>query len=65
MEKQDQGSIAKVIKEKRVRGQKDKFSLVRYKDSNKEDEWLPEKEIPEGDKLLRRFRHDKRTSDKK
>ena len=61
MEKQDQGSIAKVIKEKRVRGQKDKFYLVRYKDSNKEDEWLPEKEIPEGDKLLRRFRHDKRS----
>jgi hypothetical protein len=60
MEKQDQGSIAKVIKEKRVRGQKDKFYLVRYKDSNKEDEWLPE-----GEKLLRRFRHDKRTSDKK
>ncbi|MBW0513352.1 hypothetical protein O181_053067 [Austropuccinia psidii MF-1] len=31
--------------------------LVRYRNPTQEDEWLPEKDIKNSDKLLRRFRH--------
>ncbi|MBW0541397.1 hypothetical protein O181_081112 [Austropuccinia psidii MF-1] len=49
--------ITKVLKETKLRTKKVREYLVRYSDPTCEDEWLPEKEIPEASKLLRRFRH--------
>ncbi|MBW0587636.1 hypothetical protein O181_127351 [Austropuccinia psidii MF-1] len=49
--------ITKVLKEKKLRTIKVREYLVRYSDPTCEDEWLPEKDIPEATKLLRRFRH--------
>ncbi|MBW0579616.1 hypothetical protein O181_119331, partial [Austropuccinia psidii MF-1] len=49
--------ITKVLKERKLRTNKVREYLVRYSDPACEDEWLPEKDIPEATKLLRRFRH--------
>ncbi|MBW0524219.1 hypothetical protein O181_063934 [Austropuccinia psidii MF-1] len=49
--------ITKVLKERKLRTNKVREYLVRYSDPTCEDEWLPEKDIPEATKLLRRFRH--------
>ncbi|MBW0583792.1 hypothetical protein O181_123507 [Austropuccinia psidii MF-1] len=49
--------ITKVLKERKLRTNKVREYLVRYSDPTSEDEWLPEKEIPEATKLLRGFRH--------
>ncbi|MBW0531074.1 hypothetical protein O181_070789 [Austropuccinia psidii MF-1] len=47
----------KVLKERKLRTKKVREYLVRFSDSNSEDEWLAQKDIPEATKLLRRFRH--------
>ncbi|MBW0509717.1 hypothetical protein O181_049432 [Austropuccinia psidii MF-1] len=52
--------IKKVIKERRRRGKNQREYLLRYRNPVHEDEWLAESEIPDSDKLLRRFRHQKR-----
>ncbi|MBW0462683.1 hypothetical protein O181_002398 [Austropuccinia psidii MF-1] len=52
-------NIKKVIKERRLRGKNQSKYLVRYRNSVHEDEWLAESKIPNSDKLLRRFRHEK------
>ncbi|MBW0581591.1 hypothetical protein O181_121306, partial [Austropuccinia psidii MF-1] len=52
--------IKKVSKERRVRGKDKREYLVRYRNPVHEDEWLVESEIPDSDKLLIRFRHEKR-----
>ncbi|MBW0577971.1 hypothetical protein O181_117686 [Austropuccinia psidii MF-1] len=49
--------ITKVLKERKLRTNKVRECPVRYSDPACEDEWLPEKDIPEATKLLRRFRH--------
>ncbi|MBW0570564.1 hypothetical protein O181_110279 [Austropuccinia psidii MF-1] len=49
--------ITKVLKERKFRTNKVREYLVRYSDPVCEDEWLPEKDIPEATQLLRRFRH--------
>ncbi|MBW0588207.1 hypothetical protein O181_127922 [Austropuccinia psidii MF-1] len=49
--------ITKFLQEKKFRTNKVREHLVRYSDPTCEDEWLPEKDIPEATKLLRRFRH--------
>ncbi|MBW0532948.1 hypothetical protein O181_072663 [Austropuccinia psidii MF-1] len=50
--------IKKVIKERRLRGKNQEEYLVIYRNPVHEDEWLAESEIPDSDKLLRRFRHE-------
>ncbi|MBW0494278.1 hypothetical protein O181_033993 [Austropuccinia psidii MF-1] len=50
----------KVMTERRLRGKNDREYLVRYRNPVHEDEWLAESEIPHSDKLLRRFRHERR-----
>ncbi|MBW0584408.1 hypothetical protein O181_124123 [Austropuccinia psidii MF-1] len=47
----------KVLKERKLRTNKVREYIVRYSDRICEDEWFPEKDIPEATKLLRRFRH--------
>ncbi|MBW0489944.1 hypothetical protein O181_029659 [Austropuccinia psidii MF-1] len=49
--------LTKVPKERTFRMNKGREYLARYSDPTCEDEWLAEKEISEGSKLLRRFRH--------
>ncbi|MBW0583217.1 hypothetical protein O181_122932 [Austropuccinia psidii MF-1] len=49
--------ITKVLKESNLKTNKVREYLVRYSDPTCEDEWLPEKDLPETTKLLRRFRH--------
>ncbi|MBW0505981.1 hypothetical protein O181_045696 [Austropuccinia psidii MF-1] len=50
----------KVIKGRRLRGKTQREYLLRYQNPVHEDEWLEESEIPDSDKLLRRFRHERR-----
>ncbi|MBW0549509.1 hypothetical protein O181_089224 [Austropuccinia psidii MF-1] len=49
--------ITKALKERNLRTNKVIEYLVRYSDPTCEYEWLPEKDIPEATKLLRRFRN--------
>ncbi|MBW0556193.1 hypothetical protein O181_095908 [Austropuccinia psidii MF-1] len=52
--------IKKVIKERRLMGKNQREYLFRYRNPVHEDEWLTESEIPDSDKLSRRFRHERR-----
>ncbi|MBW0538135.1 hypothetical protein O181_077850 [Austropuccinia psidii MF-1] len=60
VEQNEDKKIRKVIKERRLRGKNQREYLVRYRNPVHEDEWLAETEIPDSDKLLRRFRHERR-----
>ncbi|MBW0572882.1 hypothetical protein O181_112597 [Austropuccinia psidii MF-1] len=60
VEQSEDKKIKKFIKERRLRGQKHRGYLVRYRNPAHEDDWLAESEIPDSDKLLRRFRCERR-----
>ncbi|MBW0576234.1 hypothetical protein O181_115949 [Austropuccinia psidii MF-1] len=60
VEQNEDKKIKKVIKERRLRGKNQREYLVRYRNPVHEDEWLVESDIPDSDKLLRRFRHERR-----
>ncbi|MBW0579079.1 hypothetical protein O181_118794 [Austropuccinia psidii MF-1] len=60
VEQNEDKNIKKVIKERRLRGKNQRKYLVRYRNPVHQDEWLAESEIPDSDKLLRRFRHERR-----
>ncbi|MBW0591262.1 hypothetical protein O181_130977 [Austropuccinia psidii MF-1] len=60
LEQNEDKKIKKLIKERRLRGKNQREYLVRYRNPVHEDEWLAESEIPDSDKLLRRFRHERR-----
>ncbi|MBW0546543.1 hypothetical protein O181_086258 [Austropuccinia psidii MF-1] len=51
----------KVTKERKTRNKKEREYLVRHRNQTQEDEWPLEKDITNSDKLLRRFRHEKKT----
>ncbi|MBW0469237.1 hypothetical protein O181_008952 [Austropuccinia psidii MF-1] len=53
--------IKKVIQERRLGGKNQREYLVRYRNPVHQDEWLAESGIPDSDKLLIRFRHERRT----
>ncbi|MBW0522860.1 hypothetical protein O181_062575 [Austropuccinia psidii MF-1] len=53
--------IKKFIKERKLRGKNQREYLFRYRNPLHEDEWLAESEIPDSDRLLKRFRHAGRT----
>ncbi|MBW0502643.1 hypothetical protein O181_042358 [Austropuccinia psidii MF-1] len=57
VEEGEEKEIVKVLKERRTRNKKEMEYDVRYRNPTQEDEWLLEKDIPNADKLLRRFRH--------
>ncbi|MBW0503521.1 hypothetical protein O181_043236 [Austropuccinia psidii MF-1] len=52
--------ILKVLKERSTRNRKERAYLVRYRNPTQEDEWLLEKDVIKADKLLRRFRHERK-----
>ncbi|MBW0553556.1 hypothetical protein O181_093271 [Austropuccinia psidii MF-1] len=60
VEQSEDKKINKFIKERRLRGKNKREHLVRYRNPVHEDEWLAASEIPDLDKLLRRFRHERR-----
>ncbi|MBW0508967.1 hypothetical protein O181_048682 [Austropuccinia psidii MF-1] len=60
VEQNEDKKINKVIKERRLRGKNQRKYVVRYRNPVHEDEWLAESEIPESDKLLKRFRYERR-----
>ncbi|MBW0476780.1 hypothetical protein O181_016495 [Austropuccinia psidii MF-1] len=60
VEQSEDKRIKKFIKERRHRGKNRREYLVRYRNQVNEDEWLAESEIPESEKLLRRFRHERK-----
>ncbi|MBW0544408.1 hypothetical protein O181_084123 [Austropuccinia psidii MF-1] len=60
VEQSEDKKIKKVIKEMRLRGKNQREYLVRYRNPVHEHEWLAESDIPDSDKLLRRFRHERR-----
>ncbi|MBW0550768.1 hypothetical protein O181_090483 [Austropuccinia psidii MF-1] len=60
VEQDEDKKINKVIKEWGLRGKNKREYLVRYRDPVHEDEWVAESERPDSDKLLRKFRHERR-----
>ncbi|MBW0583277.1 hypothetical protein O181_122992 [Austropuccinia psidii MF-1] len=60
VEQNEDRKIQKVIKERRLRGKNQREYLVRYRNPVHKDEWLAESEIPDSDKLLRIFRHQRK-----
>ncbi|MBW0590392.1 hypothetical protein O181_130107 [Austropuccinia psidii MF-1] len=60
VEQNEDKKIKKVIKERGLRGKKQREYLFRYRNPVHEDEWLAESEISDSDKLLRGFRHERR-----
>ncbi|MBW0521365.1 hypothetical protein O181_061080 [Austropuccinia psidii MF-1] len=59
-EQNEDRKIKKAIEERILRGKNQREYLVRYRYPVHEGEWLAESEIPDSDKLLRRFRHKRR-----
>ncbi|MBW0491910.1 hypothetical protein O181_031625 [Austropuccinia psidii MF-1] len=60
LEEGDEKKIVKVLKERRTRNKEEREYLVRYRNPTQEDELLLEKDITNADKLLRRFRHERK-----
>ncbi|MBW0525292.1 hypothetical protein O181_065007 [Austropuccinia psidii MF-1] len=60
VEQSEEKNIKRIIKERRLRGKNEREYLVRYRNPVHEDEWLEESDIPDSEKLLRRFRHERR-----
>ncbi|MBW0514167.1 hypothetical protein O181_053882 [Austropuccinia psidii MF-1] len=56
----EEKKIVKVLKERRKRNKKEREYLVRYRNPTQEDEWLLQKDITNSDKLLIRFRHERK-----
>ncbi|MBW0511192.1 hypothetical protein O181_050907 [Austropuccinia psidii MF-1] len=59
-EEGEENKIVKFLKERRTRNKKERKNLLGYRSPAKEDEWLLYKNINNSDKLLRRFRHERR-----
>ncbi|MBW0561565.1 hypothetical protein O181_101280 [Austropuccinia psidii MF-1] len=60
LEEGEEKKIVRVLKERRTRNKKEREHLVTYRNKTQKDEWLLEKDITNSDKLLRRFRHERK-----
>ncbi|MBW0502852.1 hypothetical protein O181_042567 [Austropuccinia psidii MF-1] len=60
VEHSEEENIKKVIKERRLSSKNQREYIVRYINPVHEDEWLAESEIPDSDKFLGIFRHERR-----
>ncbi|MBW0476354.1 hypothetical protein O181_016069 [Austropuccinia psidii MF-1] len=60
VEQSEDKKIKEVIEESRLSSKNQRETFFRYRSPVHEDEWREESEIPELDKLLRRFRHERR-----
>ncbi|MBW0587296.1 hypothetical protein O181_127011 [Austropuccinia psidii MF-1] len=60
LDQSEDKKVLKVLKERRLRGKNEREYLVRYKNLQHEDEWSVESKIPDSQKFLRIFRHERR-----
>ncbi|MBW0543907.1 hypothetical protein O181_083622 [Austropuccinia psidii MF-1] len=60
LEEGEEKKIVKVLKERRTLSQKEREYFVRYRNPIQEDQWLFENDITNADKLLIRFRHERK-----
>ncbi|MBW0576744.1 hypothetical protein O181_116459 [Austropuccinia psidii MF-1] len=60
LDQSEDKKVLKVLKERRLRGKNEREYLVRYKNPQHEDQWIVESKIPDSQKFLGRFRHEKR-----
>ncbi|MBW0543801.1 hypothetical protein O181_083516 [Austropuccinia psidii MF-1] len=60
LEEGEEKKIVKVLKERGTRNKKEREYFIRDRNPTQEDQWLPEKDITNSDKLLRRFRHERK-----
>ncbi|MBW0553276.1 hypothetical protein O181_092991 [Austropuccinia psidii MF-1] len=56
----EEKKVLKVLKERRLRGKNGREYLVRYRNPQHEDEWIVAEKIPDSQKILRKFRHQRR-----
>ncbi|MBW0533546.1 hypothetical protein O181_073261 [Austropuccinia psidii MF-1] len=56
----EEKKVLKVLKERRLRGKNEREYLVRYRNSQHEDEWIVAEKIPDSQMFLRIFRHERR-----
>ncbi|MBW0543967.1 hypothetical protein O181_083682 [Austropuccinia psidii MF-1] len=56
----EEKKVPNVLKERRLRGKNEGEYLVRYRNAQHEDEWIVAERIPDAQKLVRRFRHERR-----
>ncbi|MBW0547117.1 hypothetical protein O181_086832 [Austropuccinia psidii MF-1] len=57
----EEKQVLKVLKERGHKGKDGREYLVRYRNPQHEDEWIVAVKIPDSQKFLRRFRHERRT----
>ncbi|MBW0591745.1 hypothetical protein O181_131460 [Austropuccinia psidii MF-1] len=60
LDQSEDNKVLKVLKERRLRGKNEREYLVRYKIPQHEDECIVESKIPDAQRFLRRFRHERR-----
>ncbi|MBW0531268.1 hypothetical protein O181_070983 [Austropuccinia psidii MF-1] len=60
LDQSEEKKVLKVLKERRLRGKNEREYLVRYRNPQHEDEWIAESKIPDSQKFLKRFRHERR-----
>ncbi|MBW0509417.1 hypothetical protein O181_049132 [Austropuccinia psidii MF-1] len=60
LDQSEEKKVLKVLKERRLRGKDEREYLVRYKNPQHEDEWIIAEKIPDSQRFLRRFRHERR-----
>ncbi|MBW0496540.1 hypothetical protein O181_036255 [Austropuccinia psidii MF-1] len=60
LEEGEEKKIVKVLVERRKINKKEREYLVRYRNPTQEVEWILEKDIKDPDKLLRRFRNERK-----
>ncbi|MBW0590239.1 hypothetical protein O181_129954 [Austropuccinia psidii MF-1] len=60
LDQSEDKKVLKVLKERRLRGKNEREYLVRYRNPQHEDKWIEETKLPDSQKFLRRFRHDRR-----
>ncbi|MBW0565868.1 hypothetical protein O181_105583 [Austropuccinia psidii MF-1] len=56
----EEKKVLKVLKERRIRGKNERGYLVRYRNPQHEDEGIIAEKIPDSQKFLRGFRHERR-----
>ncbi|MBW0592585.1 hypothetical protein O181_132300 [Austropuccinia psidii MF-1] len=56
----EEKKVLKFLKERRLRGKDEREYLDRYRNAQHEDEWIVAEKISDSQKLLRRFRHERR-----
>ncbi|MBW0560766.1 hypothetical protein O181_100481 [Austropuccinia psidii MF-1] len=56
----EEKKLLKVLKERRIRGKNESEYLVRYRNPQNEDQCISESKIPDSQRFLTRFRHERR-----